>query len=161
MRSGSKSRWQQVTTLVSLSTCGAMTGFSFAQGAVADMTSPASLPVHLLALQKPVKPAANGGATLTGTNGNPQVQPGLEGDPANCARYTGSAAVVSRAGYPNMCAMPVSTPAGQAALVSDIYQKWFVGAGAVTAQNAAVLFENADDPGNSQVQAILKTLPGS
>ncbi len=102
-----------------------------------------------------------GGATLTGTNGNPQVQAGLEGDPANCARYTGSAAVVSRAGYPNMCAMPVSTPAGQAALVSDVYQKWFVGAGAVTAQNAAVLFENADDPGNSQVQAILKTLPGS
>jgi len=64
VRSGSKSRWQQVTTLVSLSTCGAMTGFSFAQGAVADMTSPTSLPVHLLALQKPVKPAANGDAAL-------------------------------------------------------------------------------------------------
>jgi hypothetical protein len=102
-----------------------------------------------------------GGATLTGSNGSPQVQPGLESDSANCARYTGSAAVVSRSGYPDMCAMPVSSPAGQAALVADIYQKWFVGAGAVTAQNAAVLFENSDDPGNAQVQAILKTLPGS
>jgi hypothetical protein len=102
-----------------------------------------------------------GGATLTGANGSPQVQPGLESDPANCARYTGSAAVVSRAGYPSMCAMPVTSSAGQAALVSDIYQKWFVGAGAVTAQNAAVLFENAGNPGNAQVQAILKTLPGS
>ncbi len=35
-----------------------------------------------------------GGATLTSSNGKPSVQPGLESNPANCAKYTGSAAVV-------------------------------------------------------------------
>jgi flagellum-specific peptidoglycan hydrolase FlgJ len=44
---------------VSLSTCGAMTGFTFAQGTVADMTSPASVPVHLLALDEPAAPASS------------------------------------------------------------------------------------------------------
>jgi len=102
-----------------------------------------------------------GGATLTGKNGSPAVQPGLESSSGNCARYTGSGAVISRAGYPDLCALPVSSPAGQAALVADIYQKWMVGSGSATAQNAGVLFENADDPGNPQVQAILKALPGS
>jgi hypothetical protein len=42
---------------VSLSTCGAMTGFTFAHGTVADMTSPTSVPVHLLALDEPTAPA--------------------------------------------------------------------------------------------------------
>ena len=37
-----------------------------------------------------------GGATLTNANGKPAVQPGLESDPANCAKYTGSSAVVAR-----------------------------------------------------------------
>ena len=41
-----------------------------------------------------------GGATLTGTNGKPVVQPGLEGNPANCVKYTGSSAIVSHAGFP-------------------------------------------------------------
>jgi flagellum-specific peptidoglycan hydrolase FlgJ len=54
MPSVRKPRWQQATALVSLSTCGAMTGFAFAHGSVADLTSPASLPVHLLAFKKPV-----------------------------------------------------------------------------------------------------------
>jgi len=43
---------------VSLSTCGAMTGFALAHGTVADMTSPTSVPVHLLALDKPAEPAS-------------------------------------------------------------------------------------------------------
>ena len=43
---------------MSLSTCGAMTGFTFAHGTVADMTSPTSVPVHLLALDKPIAPAS-------------------------------------------------------------------------------------------------------
>jgi hypothetical protein len=102
-----------------------------------------------------------GGATLTGTNGNPVVQPGLESDAANCVRYTGSAARTSRAGFPSVCAKPVTIPAGQAALVSDVYQKWVVGAAPDTAQDAAVLFENANNPGDPQVQAILKQLPNS
>ena len=100
-----------------------------------------------------------GGATLTGTNGKPAVQPGLESKPENCARYTGSPAVVSRAGFPSLCASPVATPEGQAALVADVYQQWMPGAGPVAAQNASVLFQNAGNPGDPQVQAILKALP--
>jgi hypothetical protein len=72
--------------------------------------------------------------------------------------YTGSAAIISRQGYPSMCAMPVTSTAGQGALVADIYREWIVGASPTTAQDAAVLFENANDPGNTQVQAILKSL---
>ena len=52
-----KPTWQQATALVSLSTCGAMTGFAFAHGTVGDMTSPTRMPVHLLTLTKPAKPA--------------------------------------------------------------------------------------------------------
>ena len=102
-----------------------------------------------------------GGATLTGPDGNPIVQPGLESDPANCARYTGSAAVSSRKGFPSLCAAPVTSSAGQAALVADIYQKWVVGASPGAARDAAVLFENADNPGDPRVQAILKRLQNS
>jgi hypothetical protein len=101
-----------------------------------------------------------GGASLVGSNGKATVQPGLESDPANCAKYTGSAAMVTRAGYPDICATAVTTPSGQAALVADVYQKWFVGAPATFAQDASVLFENSNDPGNVQVQAILKSLFG-
>ena len=35
-----------------------MTGFALAHGTVADMTSPTSVPVHLLALDKPAEPAS-------------------------------------------------------------------------------------------------------
>jgi hypothetical protein len=101
-----------------------------------------------------------GGASLTGSNGKPTVQPGLESSPANCLKYTGSAAVITRNGYPDICASPVSSTAGRAALVADVYQQWFVGASATVAQEASVLFQNASDPGNPQVQAILKSLFG-
>jgi len=100
-----------------------------------------------------------GGATVTAADGSPVVQPGLESHPANCARYTGSAEVTSREGYPRLCARPVTSPAGQAALVADVYQKWVVGAPPRQAQDAAVLFANADNPGDPRVQAILKRLP--
>jgi hypothetical protein len=102
-----------------------------------------------------------GGATLTGANGKPAVQPGLESKPENCARYTGSPAIISRAGFPSRCASPVTSREGQAALVADVYQQWMPGASPVAAQNASVLFENAGNPGDPQVQAILKTLPNS
>jgi hypothetical protein len=102
-----------------------------------------------------------GGATLTGSNGSPSVQPGLESDPANCARYTGSSAIISHAGFPSLCASPVSSREGQATLVGDVYQKWMVGATPVAAQDVSVLFENFDNPGDPQVQAILKTRPGA
>jgi hypothetical protein len=100
-----------------------------------------------------------GGATLTGVNGNPAVQPGLESKPANCARYTGSSAMVTHAGFPSLCASPVTSREGQAALVADVYQQWMVGATAVAAQDVSVLFQSANNPGDPQVQAILKTLP--
>jgi hypothetical protein len=100
-----------------------------------------------------------GGATVTGANGSSVIQPGLEGSAANCLRYTGSAALTSPAGYPPLCARPVSSVAGQGALVADVYQRWMVGAAPGAAQDAAVLFENSNDPGNPQVQAILRQLP--
>ena len=102
-----------------------------------------------------------GGASLVGSNGKPTVQAGLESSPANCARYTGSAAVITRAGYPDMCATAVTSASGQAALVADVYQQWFVGSSPAFAQDASVLYQNANDPGNPQVQAILRTLFGS
>jgi hypothetical protein len=101
-----------------------------------------------------------GGATITASNGKLTVQPGLESNSTNCARYTGSAAVITRAGFPDICAQPVSAGTGQAALVSDVYQEWLVGSPPAAAQEASVLFENADNPGNPMVQAILRTLSG-
>jgi hypothetical protein len=101
-----------------------------------------------------------GGATVTGSDGKPTVQPGLESNPANCARYTGSAALITRAGYPALCAQPVTSAIGQAALVADVYQEWYVGASPVLAQEASVLYQNANDPGNAQVQSILSSLFG-
>jgi hypothetical protein len=100
----------------------------------------------------PVMEALNGWAEKT-------VQPGLESKPENCARYTGSPAIVSRAGFPGRCASPVVTREGRAALVADVYRQWMPGASPVAAQNASVLFQNSGNPGDPQVQAILKTLP--
>ncbi|MGH3156909.1 MAG: hypothetical protein ACRDNF_10075 [Streptosporangiaceae bacterium] len=100
-----------------------------------------------------------GGATVTGSNGQPVIQPGLESDSSNCLRYTGSSALKSRAGYPSVCADPVNTPAGEAALVTDVFQKWMVGASLQQAQNTGTLFEFSTDPGAPQVQQILHQLP--
>ena len=58
MQSTRKARWQQATALVSLSTAGAMTGLSVAHGTAADLTSPSSIPVKLLASSRPATPAA-------------------------------------------------------------------------------------------------------
>jgi hypothetical protein len=100
-----------------------------------------------------------GGATLTAANGKPVVQSGLESVAANCARYTGSAAVTSRNGYPDVCAKPITSSAGRAALVADVYQKWMIGAPSSAARDAAVLFQNARSPGDPRVRAILRSLP--
>jgi flagellum-specific peptidoglycan hydrolase FlgJ len=59
-----KPTWQQATALVSLSTCGAMTGFAFAHGTVDEMTSPTRMPVKLVALDKPAKPEQTGDSAL-------------------------------------------------------------------------------------------------
>ena len=99
-----------------------------------------------------------GGASAIGANGSPSIQSGLESYPANCLRYTGSAEVTARSGFPSVCAKPISTPEQQGALVADVYRKWAVGASAQQAEAAQVLFENATNPGDPQVQAILKDL---
>ncbi len=102
-----------------------------------------------------------GGATLTSSTGAPQVEPGLESTAANCQRYTGSAELVTKQGFPAACAKPVSSPGGQAALVSAAFQQWMGGTPSRIAAEAGVLFENADNPGNAQVQAILASLPAA
>ena len=102
-----------------------------------------------------------GGATVTGADGNVVVQPGLESDSENCVRYTGSPALTSRRGFPSVCAQSVASPTGQAALVADTYTRWVVGAAPKQARDAAVLFENAKNPGDPRVQAILRQLSNS
>jgi hypothetical protein len=102
-----------------------------------------------------------GGATLTAASGRPVIRPGLEAVPANCLRYTGSAALTTRAGYPSLCARPVRSASGQAALVADVFARWVVGAPARAARSAAVLFRDATDPGAPQVQAVLRWLARS
>jgi flagellum-specific peptidoglycan hydrolase FlgJ len=59
-----KARWQQATALVSLSTAGAVTGFSFAHGTVADLTSPTSVPIKLLSSSRPATSAAASDSAL-------------------------------------------------------------------------------------------------
>ncbi|HEX8007981.1 MAG TPA: hypothetical protein VF482_16310 [Trebonia sp.] len=102
-----------------------------------------------------------GGATLTDSSGTPTVQNGLESSPANCQRYTGSAALVTRQGFPALCAVAVTSPQGQAALVSDVFQKWMVGTPSRIAADAGVLFMNANNPGDPRVQAILNSMANS
>jgi hypothetical protein len=99
------------------------------------------------------------GATLTSDTGGQLVEPGLESKAANCQKYTGSSKLVTRSGYPARCAAPVSGTAGEAALVTDVFQQWMGGTPSRIAQQAGVLFQNADNPGNEQVQAILSSLP--
>ena len=99
------------------------------------------------------------GASLTSANGSALIEPGLESKAANCERYTGSAKLVTRAGYPARCASPVSGSSGQAALVSDAFQQWMGGTPSQIASEAGVLFENSDNPGDARVQAILRSLP--
>jgi hypothetical protein len=99
------------------------------------------------------------GATLTSDTGGQLVEPGLESKAANCQKYTGSSKLATRSGYPARCAAPLSGTAGEAALVTDVFQQWMGGTPSRIAQQAGVLFQNADNPGNGQVQAILSSLP--
>ena len=101
------------------------------------------------------------GATLTSTTGSALIEPGLESKAANCQRYTGSAKLATRPGYPAACASPVTSASGQAALVSDVFRQWMGGAPSRIASEAGLLFENAGNPGNPQVRAVLARLPAS
>ncbi len=80
MQSVCKPRWQQVTALVSLSASGAITGFTFAPKAPADLTSPTSMPIRLMALEQSARPAV--------TNTLPAVTDGaLRSAIVNVANY--------------------------------------------------------------------------
>lgn len=101
------------------------------------------------------------GATLTSSNGSALVEAGLESKAANCQRYTGSPKLITKADYPARCASPVTPGAGQAALVSDVFQQWMGGTPSTLANEAGVLFQNAGNPGDPKAQAILASLPSS
>jgi flagellum-specific peptidoglycan hydrolase FlgJ len=62
--SARKPWWQQATALVTVTTGGVITGFSFVPGAAATLTSPTSMPLHLLALQKEASRAADSSDAL-------------------------------------------------------------------------------------------------
>jgi len=64
MPSAGKPWWQQATALVSLGAGGAVTGLAFVPQPAAELTSPASMPVHLMALEQSAKPAAADDAAL-------------------------------------------------------------------------------------------------
>lgn len=98
-----------------------------------------------------------GGATITGSGGKQQVEPGLESSAANCQRYTGSTALVTREGFPAVCAKPV-TAAGAVTLVGDVYRQWMPSATASEVSDVKTLFANADNPGDPAVQSILHKL---
>ena len=58
--------WQQATALVTVTTGGVITGFNFVPGAAATMTSPTSVPLHLLALEQAAQPGAAMNARAVG-----------------------------------------------------------------------------------------------
>ena len=59
-----KAWWQQATALVTVSASGVITGFNFAPGA-ATLTTPASVPLHQLALEQAAQPDTAGKATAS------------------------------------------------------------------------------------------------
>lgn len=97
-----------------------------------------------------------GGATVTTAHGKPIVQPGLEGVPANCLRYTGSSALTSRAHYPPVCKYPVVHPS---LLVGDVWQRWVAGSTPAQVRAIMVLYINAENPGSAKAQSVIRNLP--
>ena len=95
---------------------------------------------------------------LSGSNGKPAVQPRLESNPANCNRYTGSSAVLTRprTRHPR-CAgdqlYRAGSPGGRR--LSGVVRRCV----ARGRPGRCVLFGNANGPGNPKVQAVLKALP--
>ena len=104
-----------------------------------------------------------GGATLTARErqaGRP-VRPG-ERRGATAPGTPAPAAVTSRQRLPRPVRQ-ADQPArpGMGYLVADVFQKWVVGAPPSAAQDAAVLFQNAKNPGDPRVRAILRQLRSS
>ena len=107
MRSVRKPWWQQATALVTVSTGGVITGLNFVPGAATTMTSPASVPLNLLALEQAAQPGtftdlAVGGDTAARVTSDAQLR----------------AAIVNVAGYYLRLAK-TRTPAQMEALIWD------------------------------------------
>jgi len=107
VRSVRKPWWQQATALVTVSTGGVITGLNFVPGAATTMTSPASVPLHLLALEQAAQPGtftdlAVGGDTAARVTSDAQLR----------------AAIVNVAGYYARLAK-TRTPAQMEALIWD------------------------------------------
>jgi flagellum-specific peptidoglycan hydrolase FlgJ len=64
MSTARKPWWQQATALVTVSASGVITGFNFAPGAAA-LTTPASVPLHQLALEQAARPDTAGKAAAS------------------------------------------------------------------------------------------------
>ncbi|HEV8279212.1 MAG TPA: glucosaminidase domain-containing protein [Streptosporangiaceae bacterium] len=64
MPTAGKAWWQQATALVSLGAGGAITGLSFVPQSAAELTSPASLPINLMALEHAARQGTASDATL-------------------------------------------------------------------------------------------------
>ena len=107
MRSVRRPWWQQATALVTVSTGGVITGFNFVPGAAATMTSPNSVPLHLLALEQAAKP---------GTLGDLAAGADSAGSVASDAQLR--AAIVNVAGY-YLRLSQTRTPAQMEALIWD------------------------------------------
>jgi flagellum-specific peptidoglycan hydrolase FlgJ len=73
-----KAWWQQATALVTVSAGGVITGFNFVPGA-ATLTTPASVPLHQLALEQAAQPDTAGNTTA----GDAQLRTAI----VNVARY--------------------------------------------------------------------------
>jgi hypothetical protein len=99
--------WQQATALVTVTTGGVITGFNFVPGAAATMTSPTSVPLHLLALERAAQPGTLGDLAVGGDS---------------AAKVTSDAqlraAIVNVAGYYLRLAK-TRTPAQMEALIWD------------------------------------------
>ena len=64
MPAPARPRWQRATALVSIGAGGAITGFSFVPHTAAELTSPASMPIRLMALEQASQPKPADDATL-------------------------------------------------------------------------------------------------
>ncbi|MGD0699879.1 MAG: glycoside hydrolase family 73 protein [Trebonia sp.] len=89
MHSVRKPWWQQATALVTVTTGGMITGFNFVPGAAEAMTSPTSVPLHLLALERAGHPGAAmnartvGGDSADAATGNALLRSAI----VNVAKY--------------------------------------------------------------------------
>jgi hypothetical protein len=61
--------WKQATALVAVTTGGAITGLTFVPGAAETMTSPSSVPLHLLALEQAAHTGDAANARAYGADG--------------------------------------------------------------------------------------------